>query len=303
MEPVLTQEELEAIYEAMRAETAAEPDVEEISFADGRIFTARATAEWNEVAKTLAPGFEIALANALGRRIRIDIDDAFAVEDPAGADDETPVEERPVVALLSFKNTKMLLGLGRPMAAQYIDRRTGAAADAGETDRLERDLTALERLLLRDLIDKLACALVKAAPRLGPARAELPEAAALVETRADGGQWIEVGFTERGEAGGRIWLQGSAAVFLPRPEAPGRAIVDNLKDAAVEVRVELGRCRMRVSELWSLTPGTFVPLGATVGDPVRILVGGVPKLVGEPLVSRGNIAVRVLGRVGKGIGR
>ena len=60
---------------------------------------------------------------------------------------------------------------------------------------------------------------------------------------------------------------------------------------------ELGRFTMNVSDLWQLKPGTLIPLKKAVGDPLKIYVGGVPKLLGEPLVSRGSIAVRIEGRL------
>jgi flagellar motor switch protein FliM len=305
MEPVLTQEELDAIYVAMRAESETGADVEEVSLGEGRVFAARSTKAWNEVAKSMAPGVEAVLASALGRRLKIDVANAFLMDDGPdgeGEEGELSIGERPVTVLLAVNSARMLLGLERSFVAQFIERRTGAAPESDEADCLERELTSLERSLLRNLLEKLVQVLVKAAPALGPARVDFAEDTELDDAKGHGGPWMEVGFEERKAAGIRIWLRGPAALLLPRPAVTGRALAAALNGAAVELRVELGRCRMNVADVCSLERGAFLALGTAVGDPVRILIGGIPKLRGEPLVSRGNIAVRVLGRLEKGVG-
>ena len=60
--------------------------------------------------------------------------------------------------------------------------------------------------------------------------------------------------------------------------------LDLLRDVAMEVTVELGRTRMTVRELLSLSPGAVVELDRAAGSPADLLVNGT-------LIARGEIVV------------
>jgi flagellar motor switch protein FliN/FliY len=62
--------------------------------------------------------------------------------------------------------------------------------------------------------------------------------------------------------------------------------------------VELGRTRMTVRELLSLTPGTIVQLDRAAGSPVDLLVNGTLLARGEVVVVDEEFAVRVSEIVG-----
>jgi flagellar motor switch protein FliN len=65
---------------------------------------------------------------------------------------------------------------------------------------------------------------------------------------------------------------------------PSQGGLDLLRDVAMEVTVELGRTRMTVRELLSLSPGAVVELDRAAGSPADLLVNGT-------LIARGEIVV------------
>jgi flagellar motor switch protein FliN/FliY len=67
----------------------------------------------------------------------------------------------------------------------------------------------------------------------------------------------------------------------PGPHAAG---LDLLRDVEMEVTAELGRTRMSVRELLSLTPGAVVELDRAAGSPADLLVNGT-------LIARGEVVV------------
>jgi flagellar motor switch protein FliN/FliY len=66
-----------------------------------------------------------------------------------------------------------------------------------------------------------------------------------------------------------------------------------LRDVMMGVSVELGRTRMTVRELLSLSPGTIVQLDRAAGSPVDLLVNGTLLARGEVVVVDEEFAVRV----------
>ncbi|MGZ4687486.1 flagellar motor switch protein FliN [Oryzihumus sp.] len=66
-----------------------------------------------------------------------------------------------------------------------------------------------------------------------------------------------------------------------------------LRDVVMGVSVELGRTRMTVRELLSLTPGAIVELDRAAGSPVDLLVNGTLMARGEVVVVDEEFAVRV----------
>jgi len=75
-------------------------------------------------------------------------------------------------------------------------------------------------------------------------------------------------------------------------DAKGQPI-DLLGDVELNVKVELGRCRMAVEEVLRLTEGAVVELDKLAGDPVDVLVNGRLVARGEVLVLNDTFCVRV----------
>ncbi|MBI4232139.1 flagellar motor switch protein FliN [Candidatus Peregrinibacteria bacterium] len=69
--------------------------------------------------------------------------------------------------------------------------------------------------------------------------------------------------------------------------------IELLKDVAVNVKVELGRCRMTVEDILKLGPSSVVPLDKLTGDPLSIYVHGRLIAKGEVIVINENFAIRV----------
>lgn len=64
-------------------------------------------------------------------------------------------------------------------------------------------------------------------------------------------------------------------------------------DIPVEMTVELGRAKMTIKELLSLTQGAIIPLSGTEGEPLDILINGYLVASGEVVVVGDNYGVRI----------
>lgn len=64
-------------------------------------------------------------------------------------------------------------------------------------------------------------------------------------------------------------------------------------DVPVRISVEVGRKDMRVEELLRLTQGSVVELNRMAGEPVDVLVNGMPVARGEVIVLADKFAVRL----------
>lgn len=90
-------------------------------------------------------------------------------------------------------------------------------------------------------------------------------------------------------AGARPELPDFAAKVLG---TPGQSI-DLLSDVELNVKVELGRCRMAVEDVLRLAEGSVVELDRLAGDPVDVLVNDRLVARGEVLVLNDTFCVRV----------
>jgi flagellar motor switch protein FliN/FliY len=79
-----------------------------------------------------------------------------------------------------------------------------------------------------------------------------------------------------------------------RPDSVGiRGGLDMLHDVEMEVSAELGRTRMSVRELLSLSPGAIVELDRAAGSPADLLVNGRLIARGEVVVVDENFGIRI----------
>jgi flagellar motor switch protein FliN/FliY len=90
-----------------------------------------------------------------------------------------------------------------------------------------------------------------------------------------------------------------------RDADPGlaRGGLDMLHDVEMEVSAELGRTRMSVRELLSLTPGAIVELDRAAGSPADLLVNGRLIARGEVVVVDENFGIRITEIVAPGTER
>jgi flagellar motor switch protein FliN/FliY len=89
----------------------------------------------------------------------------------------------------------------------------------------------------------------------------------------------------------------------PPSAATLRGGLDMLHDVEMEVSAELGRTRMSVRELLSLTPGAIVELDRAAGSPADLLVNGRLIARGEVVVVDENFGIRITEIVAPGAER
>ncbi|MEV6629837.1 flagellar motor switch protein FliN [Actinoplanes sp. NPDC051470] len=89
-----------------------------------------------------------------------------------------------------------------------------------------------------------------------------------------------------GEAGGGMASRSPGAAAI-------RGGLDMLHDVEMEVSAELGRTRMSVRELLSLSPGAIVELDRAAGSPADLLVNGRLIARGEVVVVDENFGIRI----------
>jgi flagellar motor switch protein FliN/FliY len=89
------------------------------------------------------------------------------------------------------------------------------------------------------------------------------------------------------------WPADAAPDVARRADGPTiRSGLDMLHDVEMEVSAELGRTRMSVRELLSLSPGAIVELDRAAGSPADLLVNGRLIARGEVVVIDENFGIR-----------
>ncbi|MCP4679345.1 MAG: hypothetical protein GY854_28420 [Deltaproteobacteria bacterium] len=308
MEPVLTQDELEAIYEAMQGDPVQQASIDDLALTNRHEFIVTTETKWTEAAEAMMSKIEGLLTGALARRIKVEVQRAEWVEDTGERGDlfdgETasppPFDEGAVVSVVKFGETRLFLGIDGVLAHDFVERRTGASSDQDDNRQPSRNLTPLERRLLNGLVGDISRAAAAVSPRSANVSIDPIDAEEAWRKRPDGEMWIVVHLRLTQYPGPGVWFLGPAKIFIPAQEKTRQTLANHLQTARIVLSAELGKFRLNVSDLWQLNPGTLVPIESAVGDPIKILIGGIPKLEGEPLVSRGNIAVRLVGRA-KGV--
>lgn len=84
---------------------------------------------------------------------------------------------------------------------------------------------------------------------------------------------------------------------VPELNAPGAGSeapsLDLLLDVPLSVTVELGRTRMSVRQLLSLSSGSVIELGKLAGEPLDVLVNGKTVARGEAVMVNEKFGVRL----------
>jgi len=81
---------------------------------------------------------------------------------------------------------------------------------------------------------------------------------------------------------------------VPNHNPTGTAKLDLLLETAVEVQATLGTVRMPIGQLLRMGSGSVVPLDREVGQPVDLLLNGVPFAKGHLVVVHDRLAVRLV---------
>jgi flagellar motor switch/type III secretory pathway protein FliN len=78
------------------------------------------------------------------------------------------------------------------------------------------------------------------------------------------------------------------------------ALVENVGEVPVVVRVDLGEATMTARQWASLGKGDVIALGKRLGEHVVLRVGGVPVATGELVEVDGQVGVRIIARTATG---
>jgi flagellar motor switch protein FliN/FliY len=152
-----------------------------------------------------------------------------------------------------------------------------------------------------DLSQALRPALEAAATTLGPVVVDpgelLEPAAAMLALTGAGGLLVPLN-GDGGSIQAAVGLAVAAQVETPATAPSGgtrdsRPAFDLLHDVEMEVTAELGRARMTVRELLSLTPGAIVELDRAAGSPADLLVNGRLIATGEVVIIDENFGLRI----------
>jgi flagellar motor switch protein FliM len=306
---VLTQAEIDALMEAIRAGNAADPGpppqrrVVPFDLTRHRRAHPDELPSLDAIHQRLAAALAIGLSGWVRREIKVASGPAIPQR---GSDVARILDASGSVVVLAlgegYGSAVALLegNLAEQLLAAALGDREPAAAGGGP-----RRLTSVELLVLTRMLGLLSDGLAAAwadVARLRPeiarvesdprmAAAALPDAAATTA------------FSLKGVIEGRLHL------LLPMPlieracreraasrrdDAGARfsaSIADALLDVAVELRVELGRRRIPMREVIALRPGDLLLLGSEETAPLPVFVQGRRKLAAAPVVASGHYAI------------
>jgi flagellar motor switch protein FliM len=190
------------------------------------------------------------------------------------------------------------------LAAALGDRKARPDEDAPAEPR--RDLTSVERQVLRRLLGLLTDAMAAAWAPILPLRPELirfepdPRLAAIAPPNEAA---ILCSFDLTGGLTGRFLLaipfsmvESVKKQLASPPRLAGGdrrfagQLAEELSLVQVELRALLGSAEVRLSRLLELEVGDVITLDTSEGGPLPLAVQGRPKLTGSPTVAGGSLA-------------
>jgi flagellar motor switch protein FliM len=206
-------------------------------------------------------------------------------------------------------------GLAEQLLAAALGDRRARQPDAVPEAR--REFTAVEQMVLKRLLGLLTDALALAWEPIMPfkpeaLRFEVDPRMASIAPPSDVG--IVAAFEITGGIEGRLQLVIPYAAVEParqRLSAPrrlsqrgddrvARIMAREIEQVKVDVRGVLGRTRITLSRLLDLEPGEILMLDRDEASPLPVSVQGREKLLGDPSVSGGALALRIRNTVSAG---
>ncbi|MBI2895995.1 MAG: FliM/FliN family flagellar motor switch protein [Deltaproteobacteria bacterium] len=312
-DPLLSGEETEALLEAMRSSAAAGPDVATANLASPdrplREVLGRADRCSEELTGDL-------------RRIMLRVARcaATATADspeilPFDVIAKSIVTGSAIAPLRTRDGSRGLVVVGPALASFVLERRLGAPLKPADV-RAEDDLGGPPRPNLssfdRRLITPFVTSLVDAFSALWSGKHDEVRLAEIVSRAQDlPASWsssepmIRLCLKVVAASGVAdevvIALTAGAARSASFEKSEGATatlgdrdrMAQRLAAAEVEVVAVLGRAPTTVRDLLALSVGDVVRLDRIPGRPVEVVVEGVPKLAGAPVVHHGNLAIEV----------
>lgn len=87
--------------------------------------------------------------------------------------------------------------------------------------------------------------------------------------------------------------QPSSTAVAQALDSQGEVDIEFLLDIALDVTVEVGRCKMLVNELLQLQQGSVIPLEKMVGEPFEVYVNRKLMAFGEVVVVNEKFGIRL----------
>lgn len=98
----------------------------------------------------------------------------------------------------------------------------------------------------------------------------------------------------------RVWMGARAVERLATQASAKNSTSPTFEDVALRIPVsvvaELGRVTLKLSQVLGLRVGDTLRLPSPANDPVLVRVEGVPKFDAVPVISRGQVAVKIHSR-------
>lgn len=210
-------------------------------------------------------------------------------------------------------SSPVLMTLGPTFISAVVDYGFGGSGE--DTSSLaSRDPTALERNLLRRLCMLLAADVTSTWQREAPIELSflhlegrndistlMPEGTALLFIP------FRLNFNDNQDEIALALTAGSVdaiARIAPKDPQPADKDIDSdlikrLSNWPIWVSAELGRCSLTVDEVLDLSPGSVLRLESMAHEPIQILLNGVAKLIGRPVISSGSLSTQIEGWLGE----
>jgi flagellar motor switch/type III secretory pathway protein FliN len=186
----------------------------------------------------------------------------------------------------------------------------GALGGAGgaSTAALGASLTVAQAALVSRVVKLLIEDLIRAIKEEVGVNVRLASARAVAageerEVEFSDGLGVECVFEGLGDAARLSLAMGAEALEVALkqqeaddPTAGDPRFVEAMHEVPVELVAELGRVSVGLRRLLTLQPGQILRLPTAIDDPAVVRVAGVPKFVGSPAISRGQIAIQIKAR-------
>jgi flagellar motor switch/type III secretory pathway protein FliN len=274
-----------------------------------------AFASLNEIAGAFSRGLRRTLPFLARQRAQTVLGKAFA-----GTDDELPLAaEGPsflirlsspeqVWVTLQFDSAAILAlldGLFNSAKPEPEEEAGGADEEQGNAPSLGAGLTLAQRALLKrlggDLVGQLRplvenhCQVKLGAPQFESAKsdesAELAADAVCIDCNVENVRRPWAIRLSMGAAGLQRLSAKDQAAMIEQPPFGEVAL-----RIPVNVVAELGRVTLKLSQVLGLRVGDTLRLPSPANDPVLVRVEGVPKFDAVPVISRGQVAVKIHAR-------
>lgn len=309
MDPLLSQNEVDALREAMR-EGPVPQAVRGLELcADDRLLR-RALPEIEEGAAASGDLLRLCITRAMRGAAQVVVQPAEVLP----AEDARAIEERTggrLVLTCEPARCDVAFVIQPPLVFLHVQREFGGSLEVSEISRNE--LTGLERSLLFRLAPNICDALNRGFTNLGlrftPRSVAARATVSTVWPRQISAVVLSWRITVGGISGNAYLLLPPMAVEAVRERLSGERggvpdprwrseVMDQLRMVEIEVVAELGRTQYNLSRLLGLQVGDVVRLDRSLTEQVPVLVDGRVKLRGRP-GTRGDTVTLTIEEIGE----